>query len=137
MFVCVCYFLVINVHTFNSDVVMLRGLNILRHVIIRDVFLGADRGRRSRENFRWKKISSLTVLPSLYETMDANKLVEVLRATLDPNQREEAEKQLEIVSFSTCVIDESRISWLPRNVRNTCLECYQIYCPNRWSYLLI
>lgn len=30
--------------------------------------------------------------------MDANKLVEVLRATLDPNQREEAEKQLEIVS---------------------------------------
>lgn len=29
--------------------------------------------------------------------MDANKLVEVLRATLDPNQREEAEKQLEIV----------------------------------------
>lgn len=29
--------------------------------------------------------------------MDANKLIEVLRATLDPNQREEAEKQLEIV----------------------------------------
>ena len=31
--------------------------------------------------------------------MDVNKLVEVLRATLDPNQREEAEKQLEIVRF--------------------------------------
>ncbi|WAR01862.1 IPO7-like protein [Mya arenaria] len=29
--------------------------------------------------------------------MDANKLIEVLRATLDPSQREEAEKQLEIV----------------------------------------
>ncbi|KAH3857509.1 hypothetical protein DPMN_100118, partial [Dreissena polymorpha] len=29
--------------------------------------------------------------------MDANKLIDVLRATLDPNQREEAEKQLEIV----------------------------------------
>jgi len=31
--------------------------------------------------------------------MDANKLIDVLRATLDPNHREEAEKQLEIVSY--------------------------------------
>lgn len=30
--------------------------------------------------------------------MDAGKLIEVLRATLDPNQREQAEKQLTEVS---------------------------------------
>lgn len=31
--------------------------------------------------------------------MDAGKLIEVLRATLDPNQREQAEKQLTEVSY--------------------------------------
>lgn len=43
--------------------------------------------------------------------MEVNKLVEVLRATLDPNQREEAEKQLEIVSDKS---EENipNISWL-------------------------
>jgi hypothetical protein len=42
--------------------------------------------------------------------MDAGKLVEVLRATLDPNQREQAEQQLTEVSepFIRHVIQDGR-----------------------------
>lgn len=36
---------------------------------------------------------------SILWKMDAGKLIEVLRATLDPNQREQAEKQLTEVSY--------------------------------------
>lgn len=43
--------------------------------------------------------------------MEVNKLVEVLKATLDPNQTEEAEKQLEIVSDKSGE-NIPKISWL-------------------------
>lgn len=57
---------------------------------------------------RWGYIEGKIVPPianlfrlgaSILWKMDAGKLIEVLRATLDPNQREQAEKQLTEVSY--------------------------------------
>lgn len=56
--------------------------------------------------------------------MDAGKLIEVLRATLDPNQREQAEKQLTEVSSQDTLAKMADIEhmWETRkfNIKGNC-----------------
>lgn len=58
--------------------------------------------------------------------MDAGKLIEVLRATLDPNQREQAEKQLTEVSypFSRHVSQDGRHRTHEFNIKGNCHSLY-------------
>lgn len=47
--------------------------------------------------------------------MDTRKLTEILRATIDPNQRQQAEEQLSQVSFYFVIHMLAKLTMLPNN----------------------
>ena len=70
-----------------------------------EVCAGRGFWRGGREIYTWKVIRQnfypyAVNLPHQQDKMDINKLVEVLRATLQPDQREQAERQLNEVRVS-------------------------------------